>query len=74
MFRPVRTKPVRLRGERRLGQRGGFLVTKQRRRRPVLRKVSQRGGLLTALRKAYKKVPARVWRKPVGILPRRWRV
>ena len=53
MFRPVRTRPLRLRGERGLGQRGGFLVTKQRRRRPVLRKVFQRVGLMQTLRKAY---------------------
>ena len=73
MFRPVRTRPLFLRGERGLGQRGGFLVTKRRRRRPVLRTVSQRGGRMASTRRnAYKK--ARAWRKPIGILPRRWRV
>ena len=72
MFRPVKTRPLRLRGERGLGQSGGFLVTKRRRRRPVLRTVSQRGGRMSTIRNAYKK-GTRLG-KPIGILPRRWRV
>ena len=76
MFRLVRTRPLRLRGERGLGQQGGFLVTKLRRRRPVLGTVSQQGGRMSStLRNAYKK--ARAWHKPIPFvnpIPRPWRV
>ena len=43
-FRPVMTRPNRIRGDRGIVQRGGFLVIKRRGRKPQLRRVSQRGG------------------------------
>ena len=43
-FKPVMSRPNRIRGDRGIVQRGGFLVIKQRGRKPQLRRISQRGG------------------------------
>ena len=43
-FRPVMSRPNRIRGDRGIVQRGGFLVIKRRGQKPQLRRISQRGG------------------------------
>ena len=43
-FKPVMSRPNRIRGDRGIVQRGGFLVIKRRGRKPQLRRISQRGG------------------------------